>query len=180
MIKRGIAMTLAILWGIAPQVYAGYVNSADGLCFRTAPSEDSAIIQVLPYGMEIATDGKPINGWLKVEGGGYVCADYIQDRNPLDNLELLGKWRITAYTWTGYPCANGEYPTEGCTIACNALPFGTEVYIEGVGFRTVEDRGPTYLGYEWCDLYMESYNDCVQWGDQYRNVYLVRDGECLY
>ena len=89
-------------------------------------------------------------------------------------MELLGTWRVTAYAWTGNPCANGNYPTTGYTVACNSLPFGTQIYIEDIGIRVVEDRGPAWLGSEWCDLYLGDYNSCVQWGNQYRRVYRVK------
>ena len=81
-----------------------------------------------------------------------------------EKREPLGTWRITAYAYTGSPCANGNFPTAGYTIAHNSLPFGTEVYIEGVGYRTVEDRGPEWLGSEWCDLYLGDTDSCIQWG----------------
>ena len=90
-----------------------------------------------------------------------------------EHREPLGTWRITAYAYTGSPCANGNYPSVDYTIAHNSLPFGTEVYIEGVGYRTVEDRGPEWLGSEWCDLYLGDTDSCIQWGDQYHEVYLV-------
>ena len=90
-------------------------------------------------------------------------------------MTYTGTWRITAYAATGNPCANGNYPQTGYTIACNSLPFGTEVYIDGVGFRTVEDRGPEWLGSEWLDIYMGEVEPCVQWGDQYRDVYVVAE-----
>lgn len=35
--------------------------------------------------------------------------------------------------------------TPGQTIASNTLPYGTIVYIEGLGFRTVEDSGSHHL-----------------------------------
>ena len=37
----------------------------------------------------------------------------------------------------------------------------------------VEDRGPTYLGDEWCDLYLGDTGSCVQWGDQQRRVWKI-------
>ena len=95
-------------------------------------------------------------------------------------LEYIGVWNTTAYTWTGNPCANGNYPTEGYTIAHNSLPFGTKVYIADVGYRTVQDRGPEYLGGEWCDIYMDSYDACVQWGMQGKDVYLVKEEEISF
>lgn len=88
-------------------------------------------------------------------------------------MTYLGTLSCTAYTHTGNPCANGNYPSDGYTIAHNTLPFGTEVYIDGVGYRTVEDRGPGYLGSEWLDIFMDTHDACVQWGMQDRDVYLV-------
>ena len=86
-------------------------------------------------------------------------------------LVYIGDYRITAYEWTGNPCANGNYPSEGYTVACNDLPFGTEVYIDGVGWRVVEDRGGGGEG--WMDIYMGDVGACFEWGRQYRDVWLV-------
>lgn len=52
--------------------------------------------------------------------------EYIALPEPEDERvgwQSLGVWDITAYTWTGNPCANGEYPHEGL-CAVNGLPFG--------------------------------------------------------
>lgn len=152
-----------------------YVTAPSGLNLRQKPTSDSTSIQVLEYGTKLVViDDEPdLGGWLRVEGGNYVDGDYVQKTDPFTEMELLGEWRVTAYAETGSPCANGRYPTEGYTIACNSLPFETKVYIEGVGFRTVEDRGPEWLGDQWCDLYLGDYNSCVQWGDQMRKVWKV-------
>ena len=83
----------------------------------------------------------------------------------------IGTYEITAYEWTGNPCANGNYPTEGWTVACNDLPLGTTVYIDGVGYRTVEDTGGG--GYGWMDLYLGDVSSCYEWGRQYRDVWIV-------
>lgn len=85
-------------------------------------------------------------------------------------LVYIGDYMITAYEWTGNPCANGNYPSEGYTVACNDLPFGTEVYIDGVGWRVVEDRGGGGEG--WMDLYLGDVDSCYEWGVQYRGVYV--------
>ena len=151
-----------------------YVNSKDGLKLRAKPDTGSAVIQVLDFGAEIAVTDKT-GEWLKVEGGGYVQDTYTQATNPFDSMTCMGEWRITAYAETGYVCANGNYPTTGYTIACNSLPFGTEVYIDGVGFRVVEDRGPGWLGDAWLDIYLGVYDECVQWGNQYRTVWVVNE-----
>lgn len=151
---------------------AAYVSAPEGLLIRKEPGTEAEILGVLPFASEAY--GETEEGWMRLEGqDGYVCADFLTDRDPLDDFRLLGEWRVTAYAETGCACANGRYPEVDYTIACNSLPLGAVVYIEGVGFRTVEDRGPDYMGSEWCDLYLGIHEDCVQWGDQYRDVYLV-------
>ena len=53
----------------------------------------------------------------------------------------LGEYELTAYAWTGEPCADGNYPSCGYTVGCNSLSLGTRIYIEGYGEYVVEDRG---------------------------------------
>lgn len=158
-----------------------YVNADSGLRLRAAPSTDADIKDKLSNGTEIkiigdnyGNDGK----WLKIKVGdefGYVHGDYINNENPIDGMTYLGNWHITAYTYTGNVCANGNSPTPGYTVACNSLDFGTHIYIEGVGERIVEDRGPKWLGTNWADIFCSTYNECIVWGSQYKNVYLLED-----
>ena len=169
--KRKIIKAMMAVIALTVPVNAEYVSSREGLNVRERPDINSAVITVLPYAAEVSPTRKA-GDWVKIDGG-YVKCDYLQKDNPLDGMEYLGNWHITAYAYTGSPCANGNYPEPGYTIACNSLPFGTEVYIEGVGFRTVEDRGPGWLGSEWCDLYLGDTASCIVWGSQYRGVWLV-------
>ena len=84
---------------------------------------------------------------------------------------LLGTYELTAYEWTGNPCSNGNYPTEGCTVACNSLPLGTRIYIEGYGEYTVEDRGG--MAGNVIDIYMGDYDSCIQFGRRSASIYLL-------
>lgn len=84
-----------------------------------------------------------------------------------------GSYELTAYTWTGNTCANGEYPTDGVTIASNTLPLGTRVYIEGLGERVVQDTGG--MGSGVIDVYMDSYDACIQFGRQNAEVYVLEE-----
>ena len=95
--------------------------------------------------------------------------EYVEEYE--EEMVYLGTYRITAYEWTGYTCANGNYPSEEYTVACNDLPLGSTVYIDGVGYRVVEDRGGGGSG--WLDLYLGDVSACYEWGVQYRDVYLV-------
>ena len=70
----------------------------------------------------------------------------------------------TAYNWTGYRCANMQWPVDGVTVAMNGVPFGTHVYIPGIGERIVQDRpdDKTQL-----DIYMGNRKkDAIQFGRQ--------------
>lgn len=96
------------------------------------------------------------------------------EESPEEELEYLGTFEMTAYEWTGSPCANGNYPEVGYTVACNSLPLGTTVYIEGVGYRVVEDRGAEWHGSNWMDLYLGDVDSCYEWGVRSVDVYIVR------
>lgn len=90
----------------------------------------------------------------------------------------LGDWTITFYCncseccgiWAGGATASGTTPTEGRTVACGSLDFGTQVYIDGLGEYIVEDRG---VEGNWIDVYLESHEACNQMGMMSRAVYLT-------
>lgn len=94
--------------------------------------------------------------------------------DQLPEIEHLGTFHVTAYAYTGSRCAGGPYPTEGRTVACNSLPFGTEIYIEDVGFRIVEDRGAKWHAANWCDLYLGDVESCIQWGNQEKEILIIK------
>lgn len=97
--------------------------------------------------------------------------DIIPETEPPieEDYSQVGSFDITAYTWTGNPMSNGEYPYEGC-VASWDFPIGTVLYIDGLGTYVVKDRCPT-SGV--IDIYMDSYDACIQFGRQYRMVYVV-------
>jgi len=88
-----------------------------------------------------------------------------------DGLVYVGDYQLTAYEWTGNPCANGNYPTEGFTVASNTFPIGTRLYIEGIGERVVEDTGG--MSGDVIDIYMGDPSECIQFGRQAGAVYVI-------
>ena len=97
------------------------------------------------------------------------------------DLTYLGSWIATAYCAceictgeyaTGYT-ASGTLATEGRTIACNSLPLGTQVYIEGYGYYTVEDTGYTPYGDAWVDIFYSSHDSALAFGVRQVELYLV-------
>lgn len=85
------------------------------------------------------------------------------------NSQCVGTFSITAYTWTGNAMANGEYPYCESVASCD-FPLGTTLYIENVGNFIVNDVCPT-SGV--IDVYMNTYEECINFGRQYCNVYVM-------
>lgn len=170
--KKALILAIILATNLQLTCNCEYVTAPNGLNVREAKNTDSAVVEILPFGVEI----QPVRigkRWAKLDNG-FISTEWISDSNPFESMTAMGEWHITAYAYTGSPCANGEYPEAGRTVACNSLPFGTEVYIDGVGFRTVTDRGPDSMGSEWIDLYLGDYAECVQWGSQYRKVWVMK------
>lgn len=71
---------------------------------------------------------------------------------------------LTFYAPTGCLTASGTVPQAGRTIACNFLPFGTRVLINGHEY-IVEDTGSA-LGNSVIDIFVNSEEEAYQLGRQ--------------
>ena len=96
---------------------------------------------------------------------------------PLEGAEVK-KWIVTAYC-SCEKCCSPKY-ADGITasgrkvkygmVACNWLPFGTKLLIEGYGIFTVEDRGSRkHFGTrkekrKRIDLYLPSHREALKFG----------------
>ena len=171
-----VAVIMAIV-ALANHCHADYVTAPSGLRVRERPTTDSKTLEILPFGTEIAiVDDEPIKGWVRIENG-YLSREWVSSDDPMSGSSYLGNWKTTAYTWTGYRCADGSWPQSGYSAACNSLPFGSVVFVSGIGNLTITDRGPSSMPDGWLDIYMDSYSECVQYGVQYHDVYLVGDSK---
>lgn len=105
-------------------------------------------------------------------------------RGDYDRINL-GRIEVTAYTAgpestekrpgdRGYRItASGAKVKEGRTCAALGLPFGTKVYIEGVGVRVVEDRGR--LKPDQIDIFIEDKDRALSWGRQERKAWIIKE-----
>lgn len=118
-------------------------------------------------------------------GQQWTTANNERKELEAQNRDYQGVWTITAYCNDGqsasgmplyaYP-RNDEYMP---TVACNCLPFGTIIEIEGLGRFKVVDRGASSGAFawhnsNWCDIYLWTEGDCYSWGVQHRNVWVVK------
>lgn len=109
-----------------------------------------------------------------------------------DGYEL---WRsvdakLTAYEPTSKSCgiyANGKtsigqnaWNMDGVAVDPRVIPYGTKIWIPGVGFREADDTGSA-MRQSWShqrqvhiDIRMPYYYQAREWGVQHRTVYLFR------
>lgn len=118
------------------------------------------------------------------------------ERNATDpgDLTLIDRYdraRFERMTLTAYcPCekccsiwsyldhagtACGARAKEGVTVAMGPdIPFWTEIYIDGVGWRICQDRGSA-IGTGRIDVYFESHEDALAFGMKDANVLIWED-----
>ena len=106
-------------------------------------------------------------------------------QSDLENLKqnkvaYVGKYKITYYCACKQCCgkedgitASGAKVQEGVTVAADTskLPFGTKIYINGIGWRTVQDRGGAIKGNR-LDIYIASHNDPKPYNVQNLDVWV--------
>lgn len=97
-----------------------------------------------------------------------------------NKVAYIGKYKITYYCACEQCCgktngitASGAKVQEGVTVAADTskLPFGTRVYIKGIGWRTVQDRGGAIKGNR-LDIYISSHNDPMPYNVQNLDVWV--------
>ena len=113
----------------------------------------------------------------------YYTSNYLQNDKKLFEEEILrdlGTFKVTAYCSCEKCCgktdgitSSGAKAVEGVTVAAdiNELPFGTEIYIEGLGERVVQDVGGSIKGNK-IDVFCETHEQALAFGVQYKKVYI--------
>lgn len=94
--------------------------------------------------------------------------------------EISQEFIVTAYCPCVQCCgkndgitASGVKAVEGVTVATDKnIPFGTKIYIGGVGERIVQDRGGAIKGNR-IDLYFSDHQSAINFGRQTRQVTIL-------
>lgn len=109
-----------------------------------------------------------------------INSDGARDTEIETAQPVVEEYVITAYCHCVKCCgksdgitASGEKATEGVTVAMDkSMPFGTKIYIDGVGERIVQDRGGAIKGNR-IDLYFDSHQEALNFGRQTKQVTIL-------
>lgn len=178
-LTKTAAVIILVILGVllAGTVYARAASSEEiGVCWwRMNKAHEAAdICRALGYENGTAEQKAALAEF------GKTWTDANNTRKELEtaNRESLGTWTITAYCNDGQS-ASGRANIVGQTCACNCLPFGSVIEVEGMGRFTVTDRGASsgswaWHNSAWADLYLGSESECNAWGVQKKKVWLVK------
>lgn len=167
------------------------IVTASALNIRTGAGTNYAKVGLLYRGTTVPITGKTGNWYSILHNGStrYVCADYINasptqsttststtNTTSSGNMTNIGRFKITGYDACKSCCgktdgitASGTKATAGRTIAMKGYPFGTKIYIEGLGTYIVEDRG---VGSGVIDVFCNNHSECYAITGYY-NAYVV-------
>lgn len=109
--------------------------------------------------------------------------EYITPPEPEPERVYMGLYYVTGYDTCAACCgksdgitASGTYATAGRTVAASSeFDFGTRLYIDGIGYRVVEDRGGA-IGGGRLDVLCNDHEECYSitgWHD----VWMITEGE---
>lgn len=188
--KYVMVMILLLVMTVGFEAKAETMYATANLNIRTRPSTQSDIVDTVPENTKFEVS-EIENGWASISYDGttrYVCADYLDGNCEIWIPYNDGKdCNTTCYclcrkccgkNWEKAVTASGETPMRYVTVANGALPFGTRVYIEDLGYRIVQDRG-SGVGENHFDIYVgvQNHEYASEWGCQKRKVWIIKEAK---
>jgi 3D (Asp-Asp-Asp) domain-containing protein len=129
---------------------------------------------------ELSSQVEDMNAKLSSTESQLTSAQSDLETLKQNKVAYIGKYKITYYCACKQCCgkedgitASGVKVQEGITVAADTsiLPFGTKIYIKGIGWRTVQDRGGAIKGNR-LDIYIPSHNDPMPYNVQNLDVWV--------
>lgn len=146
---------------------------AEGIILPEELNETTAILtpSVTISKMETVPTGEPITEpaleeWITVTATAYCPCE-----------KCCGVWAENRPNGIVYT-ASGAIAQEGVTIAADwsVYSLGTILYIEGIGERTVQDRGGAISGQK-IDVFFNNHEDALHFGRQEVRIKVISDTE---
>ena len=142
-------------------------------------AEEMPVESVYVSHMEINTDTweKSEPEHIYIDGHRVISMGYFTAFAYCICIECTGEWSYQHPDNADNPyfvqrTASGTIPIPGRTIAAPPeIPFGTELYITGLGWRVVEDRGGA-ITEQRLDILKICHETALQWGVQEKEVFV--------
>lgn len=165
----------------------GYIYPGDEILIWLEPEVVEVVSTDDAISVDILGSDSPSTHALSL-GGGDVPA-YDPDETPRNNpdgigidvneLEYVGTYKITGYDPTCEHCcgwstgigSSGREIEVGISVACNDIPSGTWIYVEGYGVYRVDDTGG--MGGGTVDIAAHTHDTCYSLTASGINVYII-------
>jgi 3D (Asp-Asp-Asp) domain-containing protein len=105
-------------------------------------------------------------------GGGYLVAAGAP-RPTMPALIALGAFTATCYDLPGHTATGQPVSTAVVAVDPRLIPFGTALFIQGVGFRSAQDTGGGIVG-QHIDVWEPTQAQCDAFGVRVLNVWKVQ------
>lgn len=104
------------------------------------------------------------------------CFSQISTNNAIFTVTAYCKCEKCCGKWAKYgKTADGNTPKQGITCAASrSIPFGTQIHIENVGIRTVQDRLATKYDHR-IDVYFDSHKDALKFGKKQLKIQFLAE-----
>lgn len=167
-VNKYIKMTVAVIaFSVAMFVTIGITNQKEEL-EKTVDKQQQMLYDNEKELEDMRVELQRINDLLYIEQQEKQNMEVKQEEEKSEHGEAA-VFEITHYTHTGNNTASGVYPVAGRTVACNSLPIGTIVEINGQDF-VVEDR--VGLSGNVIDIFVDSESEAIQKGRYTTTVYV--------
>ena len=167
-VNKYIKMTVAVIaFSVAMSVTIGITNQKKDL-EKTVDKQQQMLYDNEKELTEMKVELQRINDLLYIEQQEKQNMEVRQEDEKSDQGKAV-MFEITHHTHTGNNTASGVYPVAGRTVACNSLPLGTIVEINGQDF-VVEDR--VGLSGNIIDIFVDSESEAIQKGRYTTTVYV--------
>ncbi len=108
------------------------------------------------------------------DGGGYWLASAVIDASKATPARAvaapsatagqpLGSFVVTCYDLNGRTASGAFTSTATVAVDPSVIALGSEIYIQGVGYRYAQDTGGAIRGRR-LDIWEPTYADCMSWG----------------